>query len=259
MDLQENYVITSDTGIASNFISNFAFPVRLQQGHKIALKSIFYGPRFNVTDKNNKIYLKIDEKVPANAIIENGWYPDVYSLFIAIAKAIDKWIDIFNTEHVDPQFSVELENCDVTYLSATQSVILTLDDTIYMEHSIKHSDVLDLLELTHGNHNKIDSYNTYFSYQYPAFLYCSIVENSYLNNRASRHLALLPLRSGHADGTDGHHFYEFINPTFYRFGVSEFSQVKFEIRDLDGMLVEFDPSYKTLLTLEIFKPLNLRL
>ena len=43
MDLNDNYIITSDEGTGSNFPANFYSSIRVQEGHKLALKSIFYG------------------------------------------------------------------------------------------------------------------------------------------------------------------------------------------------------------------------
>ena len=118
MDLQDNYIVSSADDIPSSFVSNFAYPVRVQLGHKLALKSIYYGPRYNVTDDNNTLNIKVDKKVSVTIKIENGWYSDVYSLFLGIAKAVDTWVDEFNAQHYD------LQHCKVEYSVDSESVVM---------------------------------------------------------------------------------------------------------------------------------------
>lgn len=62
MDLHDNYVNTSDAGTASDFSASFSSPIRVEEGHKVALKNMFYGPVFNVTSKNNLILLEYKSK-----------------------------------------------------------------------------------------------------------------------------------------------------------------------------------------------------
>ena len=247
MDIKDSYVITSTNGTASNFTSNFPYPIRLHQGHKIALKSIYHGPMFNITNKNCNIYLKIGDK-PNSVKINNGWYRDTYSLFVAISNAINGKIKTLEEEYTDSE---------TTYLSSTNTVILTLDDEISIEHKSERNDALDLLELEHDELNSIDAQNIYFSNVYPAFLYASVIENSFIDKYASRHLSMIPLHSGYADGTDGYHYHEFFNPTYHNFSVSEFSNITFQIRNVDGEIIDFAEGYKTFLNLEVFKPMQI--
>ena len=82
----------------------------------------------------------------------------------------------------------------------------------------------------------------------PAFLY--IVENSYINGKLSRNLATIPLSL-----QSGWNFYEFKYPVYIPIDVKEFSKIKLELRDMNGKLIQFDPSFKTILNLHI-KPIN---
>lgn len=253
MDLQDNYIVTSDGGTPSSFVSNFAYPIRVQRGHKMALKSIHYGPKYNVTDDNNKLFVKVDQAVPVTIEIENGWYPDVYFLFLAIAKAVDTWVDDFNSIHNT------LDHCKVEYSVNNASVELIFDKVIFVVHDTARIDVLDLLELQHGLWNKLEANNAYFSSCYSAFLYANVIENSYINNIPSRLLAIIPMRSGYSDGTTGYHFHEFNSPTYYNFGIREFSNVLFELRDVKGQLIDIHHDFNTTLVLEVFKPLDVGL
>ena len=84
----------------------------------------------------------------------------------------------------------------------------------------------------------------------PAFLYSNIVENSYINGKLSRNLSTIPLSL-----QSGWNFYEFKYPVYIPIDVKEFSKIKLELRDMNGKLIQFDPSFKTILNLHI-KPIN---
>jgi len=67
------------------------------------------------------------------------------------------------------------------------------------------------------------------------FLYCSIIENSLINNNQSRLLCIFPIISKR-----GYSFYE-INQTIYKtIAVLQFSTITFSIVDPEGDLVEFN-------------------
>ena len=84
----------------------------------------------------------------------------------------------------------------------------------------------------------------------PAFLYSNIVENSYINGILSRLLSIIPLHmKSHWS------FYEFNKPIYVPIDVKEFSKIIFELRDINGKLIAFDPKFKTILNLHI-KPIN---
>ena len=84
----------------------------------------------------------------------------------------------------------------------------------------------------------------------PAFLYSNIVENSYINGKLSRNLATIPLSL-----RSGWNFYEFKYPVYIPIDVKEFSKIILELRDMNGKLIQFDPSFRTILNLHI-KPIN---
>ena len=85
---------------------------------------------------------------------------------------------------------------------------------------------------------------------FPAFLYSNIIENSYINGKLSRNLSVIPLSM-----KTGWNHYEFKVPIFVPIDVEQFSKTVFEIRGMDGKLIQFDPTAKTLLKLYI-KPIN---
>ena len=84
----------------------------------------------------------------------------------------------------------------------------------------------------------------------PTFLYCNIVENSYINGKLSRNLSTIPLSM-----KAGLNFYEFSNPAYVPIDVKEFSKIIIQLRDMDGKTIQFDPDYRTIINLHI-KPIN---
>ena len=259
MDLQDNYIVTSHGGSASNFISNFAYPIRVNRGHKIALKSICYGPKWNVTDKNNRLWFDVENKDPhiEYATIENGWYAGTYDLFRAISEAVNAWTDVYNAKT-----SSKLHHSIVALYTqgSFNDVKLTFDKNCTALHRAENVDsILNFIQIQYGNYEEISTELSYFSEHYPAFVYANVVENSYINNKASRLLAIIPMQSGYTDGSTGHHFYVFNSPSYYNFGIREFSHIVFQLIDENGELIDFDPKFKTIIALEVFKPLDISL
>ena len=84
----------------------------------------------------------------------------------------------------------------------------------------------------------------------PTFLYCNIVENSYINGKLSRNLSTIPLSM-----KAGLNCYEFSNPAYVPIDVKEFSKIIIQLRDMDGKTIQFDPDYRTIINLHI-KPIN---
>ena len=84
----------------------------------------------------------------------------------------------------------------------------------------------------------------------PALLYVNIVENSYINGKLSRNLALVPLSL-----KGGCSFYEFNHPNYVPIVVKDFSNILLELRTLEGHYVPFNSSCNTVITLDL-KPIN---
>ena len=84
----------------------------------------------------------------------------------------------------------------------------------------------------------------------PAFLYGSIVENSYINGNLSRNLGVIPLNRN-----SGWSFHEFSYPNYVPIDIKEFSNIILELRNMEGKYVTFAPKYKAVISLSI-KPIN---
>ena len=72
------------------------------------------------------------------------------------------------------------------------------------------------------------------------------MKNSYINGKKSRNLAILPLSIQR-----GYSFYEVKNPVYVPIEVHQFSEILLELRDLDGVLVAFNPKWNTAITLHL--------
>ena len=80
----------------------------------------------------------------------------------------------------------------------------------------------------------------------PAFIYASIIENSYINGKLSRNLGIVPIRY-----TSNWSLYEPTDPNYVPINVKEFSKILIEIRDMNGEYIKFNPKFKTVLNLKI--------
>ena len=104
-------------------------------------------------------------------------------------------------------------------------------------------------KMLHGQTYRFQNIN-YSKSVVPAFLYSNIIENSYINGKLSRNLSVIPMSM-----KTGWNHYEFKVPIFVPIDVEQFSKTVFEIRGMDGKLIQFDPTAKTLLKLYV-KPIN---
>ena len=266
MDLNENFVVTSKFGTGSVFPANFAGAIRVQDGHKLALKNIAYGKIFNVTSGNNLLLLEhVTDKAQQliELEVEPGCYPSALSLTQMIEVTINNWIN--STNAFCATLGVGFHPVKVSYDIKTDIIKF---DTSGHDHLILTKDerpnVLDLMDfwnVTPKDKFQLKGFtikNYYFSNNFPAFVYGSVVENSFIDGQPSRLLAVIPIQSGFDNSSEtGYHFYQFSSPTYYNFGIREFSQIMFYILDGNGKPVEFDPDYETILNLEVFKPLNI--
>ena len=266
MDLNENFVVTSKYETGADFAANFAGPIRVQKGHKIALKTIFYGQIFNVTTKNNLLLVshKAKDKSPVYELfVEPGFYASILSLTETISRTINNWID--DKSVFCAALNRKFDHTKVEYEIDTEIISLDMKDHdhLYLTKD-KRPNVLNLIDIwniTPTETVELLGYevkNGYLTNHFPAFVYASVIENSYINGEPSRLLAVIPIQNGFSDGNEkGYHFYEFSSPTYYNFGISEFSHIKFYILDMDGQPLEFDPTFQTVMNLEVFKPLNI--
>ena len=81
----------------------------------------------------------------------------------------------------------------------------------------------------------------------PGFIYCNLIENSYLNGHRSKLLQVVPFDIG----PNAYKTWEVINPNYIPIQVNQFSYLEFTIRDLKGKLIKFSSYRDIVLTLHI--------
>eukprot|EP00116_Pleurobrachia_bachei_P008627 sb/3468889/ len=81
----------------------------------------------------------------------------------------------------------------------------------------------------------------------PGFIYCNLIENSYLNGHRSKLLQVIPFDFGE----DAYSLDELLHPNYTPIQVNQFSYLEFTIRDLKGELIKFSSYHDIVLTLHI--------
>ena len=235
-------------------------PIRLDKDTSMAITSISHGEIYNVYSGNNKIYL--------NSVSELTMHPgntdgsDTYTknetrqimLEIPIGRystssMLLKAIDFVIKERFRRREDIGLEivsNPRNAPVKVTPSNILIyvakkLDSPWNLLGINKDMKPAELIEIENKD---------LLSNILPAFLYVNIVENSYINGKLSRNLALVPLSL-----KGGCSFYEFSRPNYVPIVVKDFSDILLELRTMDGHYVPFNLNCKTVITLDL-KPIN---
>ena len=235
-------------------------PVRLDKDMSMAITSISHGELYNVHSGNNKIYLnstyvgmtaagvpgssndyELNEAGSLTLKIPVGRYSSASRLIKAIQSTI--------TEHFgrNEDFGLDVDtNPKNTVIKITPSNLL-----IYVAEKLDSPWNLFGVSID-IQPNKLTEFENQdlLSNIVPAFLYVNIVENSYINGKLSRNLALVPLSL-----KGGCSFYEFNHPNYVPIVVKDFSDILLELRTLKGDYVPFNSSCNTVITLDL-KPIN---
>ena len=253
MELQNYFTIISD-GTPSQFTANFTSPIRLEDGYLLGVKSIFYGEINNVNSKNNVIFIEIDDNFMNNAgetfvnntdesipiPITQKRYNSTGELLTEIKNRVSEYLK----EHFPKMRPITL-NYSVTHDKWT----IKLPVGIFFKKAISDSSVLDLLVMKDGKYNSFETTDAAFVDEtHIGFLYCSIIENSYINSNSSRLLATIPLSS-----TEGISYHEYYNPNYYRVSIRNFSDIYFQLCNEQGDLIEFSEGAKIVLNLHMKK------
>ena len=263
MEYTRTIVVISGKGDNPAKLHTQIQPVRLDKDMSMAITSISHGEIYNVHSGNNKIYLNsstegavgagvpggpaqytTNEEDPVVLEIPVGRYCEAYTLLKTIDSVIKEY---FGRKH---GFRVGLE----IVFNRMKSPIIKITPTnvlIYVTENVNSpwnlfgvsKDVYPNILLEVENQDL-------FSNIVPAFLYVNIVENSYINGKLSRNLALVPLSL-----KGGCSFYEFKHPNYVPIVVKNFSDILLELRTMDGHYVPFTSNCKAVITLDL-KPIN---
>ena len=234
MDLEGNFVVISDNEQA-RFTTRFAQPIRVEDGYTLGVKSVYYGEVCNVCESNNKVYLMFSNRERYISLTV-GRYNYVGELLKEIQSKINELVGAGSSA--------------LKYTAASNKWQLTVNNG----HFVKVGNIdnaLNLLVISDGVYANIQAPETeLLNDKHIGFLYCSIVQDSFINGRPSRLLATFPITSAH-----GYNYYEFSNPSYHPVAIKQFSDILFELRDIKGDLLNITSDTSTVLTLHMQKVL----
>ena len=268
MALPYNVVIVGSNAETPAEFSTQLDPVKLNQSMGMAIKSFYHGSINNITSKNNKMSFSVN--VNGLQGVNADWKTETleleegnYSSNLAILKAMAlTFKEAFGTgdgivrkrkprlvKPVNPpKIEIEVNELDDDgngFISfSVKHMILSLGRDIPCSVFMKNDFILrgdDSVKVRNIDYSRTIQ---------PTFLYCNIVENSYINGKLSQNLSTIPLSM-----KAGLNFYEFSNPAYVPIDVKEFSKIIIQLRDMDGKTIQFDPDYRTIINLHI-KPIN---
>lgn len=220
-------------------------PVKITDGVGIALTSIYHGEVHNINGSNNVIeYYSIFNPVePLTVTLPPGNYPTTLS----VLRRISSLISAKERTRIGDE-----PKCVIEVAMKREEIYVSFRNIMLGHRPIEDSP----WALVGASHIKgvVDSFSvknvTFDINVEPAFLYVNIVENSYINGKLSRVLTVIPISM-----KPNWSYYEFVQPNFVPISVKEFAKITLEIRNRNGKFVPFDPTFKTIVTLQT-KPIN---
>ena len=238
-------------------------PIRFDKDMSMAITTISHGEIYNVYSGNNKIYLNsvpggpIPASVPGQPVRYETVEEDPVVLEIPVGRYSEayillKAIDTIIREYFGRKQGVRI-GLDIVFNRLKGSIIKVTPSNVLIYVAEKANSPWNLFGISKDVQPNIlleIENQDLLSNTVPAFLYVNIVENSYINGKLSRNLALVPLSL-----KGGCSFYEFKHPNYVPIVVKNFSDILLELRTMDGHYVPFSSTCKTVITLDL-KPIN---
>ena len=230
----DQYITVTSGNSPSRFTSSFNSVVNLTDGYEIAVKSIYHGPVFNVTEENDSFTIaKGSETVRLK--IPHGFYSRACEILRAAFIAINQMFEEgFVGEKIGlreaPSFYIDSNGLTNLKLSAKTEVFKMSGDSPLFETLGCYSDTPDATRI------EVDDYPLKSTMEC-GFLYSNVVKNSIINNSFARLMTCLPLRS-----KKGYNFIEFRNPDYKTLSVNSFTDLSFVIVNQNGVDIKFDHS-----------------
>lgn len=219
MNLSQNFVVTGSSPVIE---TNFFYPVRLSDGYELALTSFLCGPLCNVGSENDVLYLSHDGD---QILIEipHAHYHTVGELLTVIKVAINNY------------FKGGSKMCSLTYGVRNNVWTLTLPHKFSITTCrAEAKNVMNLFFLENGDYTVIEIQESVFTPELQiVFLYASIVQESFIDNRQSRLLAIIPVIKN-----ETYVAYEPTNLLYHEIAIDNFSTITFELRNQEGELIE---------------------
>eukprot|EP00116_Pleurobrachia_bachei_P009015 sb/3469277/ len=217
-------IVTSENQRRSSFSSNFLDSISLSDNFEIAVKGIFHGPTYNITESNNTFRLfEVDVTEALNIV------PGFYANTCEIVKAIH---DVCLRNEIDSTFKVPDPGKVVLKLpKPTKLITGGKQDTLMRIFGFCNYN--DESQLVYLNQLNIDNY-VLENQSEVAFLYSSVVANMSINQQQSHLLACFPIKS-----KEGYNYHEVINPMYRPLSVHAFTDLHFRFTDIEGKLFKF--------------------
>ena len=224
MSLSENFVITGNGSVIE---TSFFHSVTINEGYNLALTGFSSGSICNVTSKNNIIYILSKDGADATVPITPSYYHTVGELLTAIHLKIDYFL-----KHVWSTSKVTL----LKYAIRTNTWTLTMPSGFYITTCRRDPEnILNLMQVEDGNFETISVIESTFHEDIKlGFLYCSIVQESNINDLQSRLLDIIPLKVNSM-----YILHEPVNLKYHKIAIEQFNSISFEVRDSYGDLIEF--------------------
>ena len=224
MKLNENFVIT---GHGSQVDTHFFRPVGVEEGFQLSLASFYCGSVCNITSGNNAVHINLNEDISGVVHIPVSYVRNVGQLLRGVRDAVNKFLaeQWKLSIRVTLRFSLRNNTWTLTMPNPTSIVACTAE----------RNNVLTLLDLDDGSYETLQVVEYDFVRSTSlCFIYCSIIQDSYIDSHQSRLLEIVPI-STNANYT----FFEPVHLKFRRIAIEAFSNITFELRDSNGSLIEF--------------------
>ena len=238
-------------------------PIRFNKDVSMAITTISHGEIYNVHSGNNKIYLNsvpggaAPASVPGQPVHHETIEEDPIVLEIPVGRYSEAYILLKAIDSVIKEHFGRIQGfrsgLDIVFNRTKSSIMKVTPSNVLIYVAEKVNSPWNLFGV-----NKDIQPNILLEIEnqdlllniVPAFLYVNIVENSYINGKLSRNLALVPLSL-----KGGCSFYEFKHPNYVPIVVKNFSSILLELRTMNGDYVPFTSNCKTVITLDL-KPIN---
>jgi len=241
MSFNKIVVIGGERDNPSQFRTSFP-ALNLDQKREISLTSICYGQIYNINDDNNMLKITLELGNIMEVQIKSGCYTSVWMLLSEIESKIkqhdDELAEFAPAKKKTKKYSYKL------LMGYIQNIISISSDFVIT------GDCLSLLSLSQIVANKIYELDSKIPNTFPTFLYCNIVDDSWINNKLSRLMQVIPL-----EYSLGWKYNDFHTPEKSIISLKEFSNILFELRDMNGDFINFDPNFKTIMSFKL-TPIN---
>ena len=222
--------VTSKDQNPCDFVSNFIESININDGYEVALMGIFHGPLYNIDEKRNKFTL-IKGTQEEDYRIPPGYYESTPHLMLAIYKVLKESLK------------------DDTPLIKKSPTIKHKSGSCFLSLSDQDKDVKFLINRDKAGETDVLQYFGYYiteklsrlevTHEYlgtatqPTFIYSNIVGESMLDSNQTRLLACAPLKT-----ENGYCHHEFDNPSYLPLRVNSFTDISFQMRDVNAKLTQ---------------------